>query len=144
MSTSVETPRDVVEQLFLELPSRDAGRFAARMAPAAVFEIPFPIPGQPTRIEGREEIRDYLASRWSGTPGIELHGIRPTIHETTEPGLFVTECDIDITRPGAGREWVRSSVNVIRVEDGLVTLFRDYMDTGRIQSMRMAAERAEV
>ncbi|MFE3190458.1 nuclear transport factor 2 family protein [Nocardia sp. NPDC059240] len=137
MPTSVETPRDVVLRLFEGLPSRDADRFAALMAPDAVFEIPFLIPGQPDRLEGREQIRDYLAARWSGgvMAGVVVHSIRPTVHETTEPGLFITECDIDITRPDQPRAWVRSSVNVIRVEDGLVTLFRDYMDTGRIVTL---------
>ncbi|WP_433565238.1 nuclear transport factor 2 family protein [Nocardia sp. CA-151230] len=143
MSTSVETPRDLVEQLFQSLPSRDADGFIARFDPEAVFEIPFLIPGEPTRIEGREAIREYLASRWSGMPGLELHGIRPVIHETADPELYITEVDIDITRPGQPRAWVRSSVNVIRVRNGLVTLFRDYMDTGRILTMRQAMQ-AEV
>ncbi|MGW4241637.1 nuclear transport factor 2 family protein [Nocardia sp. NPDC004722] len=145
MSTSVETPRDLVIRLFEGLTSRDPARFAALMAPDAVFEVPFLIPGQPARIEGRERIREYLAERWSGgnMAGIELHGIRPIVHETTEPGLFITECDIDITRPDRPREWVRSSVNVIRVEDGLVTLFRDYMDTGRIVTLMASLAQRE-
>ncbi|WP_196054609.1 nuclear transport factor 2 family protein [Nocardia aurantiaca] len=140
MSTSIETPRDLVERLFLGLPSRDADRFAALLAPDVLFEIPFPIPGEPTRIEGRERVREYLASRWSAMPDIEIHGIRPDIHATTDPELFVVENDIDITRPGGGRGWFRSSVNVIRVRNGLVTLFRDYMDTGRILAVRQARQ----
>ncbi|MEC3957242.1 nuclear transport factor 2 family protein [Nocardia sp. CDC153] len=140
MSTSVETPRDLVERLFLGLPSRDADRFAALLAPDVVFEIPFPIPGEPTRIEGREQVRDYLASRWSGMPGIQVHGIRPVIHETTDPEVFVVENDVEVTRPTGERGWFRSSVNVIRVRDGLVALFRDYMDTGRILTMRQEVQ----
>ncbi|AYF74101.1 nuclear transport factor 2 family protein [Nocardia yunnanensis] len=140
MSTPVETPRDLVERLFLGLPSRDADRFAALLAPDVVFEIPFPIPGEPTRIEGRERVREYLASRWSGTSGVQVHGIRPDIHETTDPEVFVVENDVDVTRPSGERGWFRSSVNVIRVRDGLVTLFRDYMDTGRILALRQAAQ----
>ncbi|GAB2446212.1 nuclear transport factor 2 family protein [Nocardia tengchongensis] len=136
MSTAVETPRDLVVRLFEVLPSRDADRFAALLAPDVVFEIPFPIQGEPTRIAGREQIRAYLAARWSNMPGVEVHAIRPVIHETVDPGLLITEVDVDVTRPGSDRQWVRTSVNVIRVENGLVTLFRDYMDTGRIAAMR--------
>ncbi|GAB0103779.1 hypothetical protein JMUB6875_27530 [Nocardia sp. JMUB6875] len=140
MSTSVETPRDLVERLFQGLPSRDADRFAALLDPEVVFEMPFPIPGEPTRIEGREQVRAYLASRWSAMPGVEVHGIRPQIHETTDPELLVVENDVDVTRPGGERGWFRSSINVVRVRNGLVTLFRDYMDTGRILAIRQSKQ----
>ncbi|MFE5287063.1 nuclear transport factor 2 family protein [Nocardia sp. NPDC056611] len=140
MTTSVETPRDLVIRLFDTLPARDADRFAALLAPDVVFEMPFLIPGEPARIEGREQIRAYLAQRWSGMSGIEIHAIRPVIHETVDPNTLITEIDVDVTRPGTGRAWARTSVNVIRVENGRVTLFRDYMDTGRIVAMRAARE----
>ncbi|MEV6771707.1 nuclear transport factor 2 family protein [Nocardia sp. NPDC051030] len=135
MSTSLETPRDLVERLFLGLPARDADAFAALMAPDAVFEIPFPIPGLPDRLEGREEIRALLAKRWSGMSGVEVYGIRPTIHETADPEVFLVENDVELSYPGTERAWIRTSVNVIRVQNGLVTLFRDYMDTARIAAL---------
>ncbi|BEK97984.1 nuclear transport factor 2 family protein [Nocardia seriolae] len=138
MSTSLETPRDLVERLFLGLPSRDADRFAALLAPDVAFEIPFPIPGEPTRIEGREQVRAYLAARWSGMSGVQVHDIRPAIHQTVDPEVLVVENDVEVTRPNGERGWFRSSVNVIRVQNGLVTLFRDYMDAGRIMAMRQS------
>ncbi|MGW5309871.1 nuclear transport factor 2 family protein [Nocardia thailandica] len=129
--------RDLVERLFLGLRSRDADVFAGFLAPDAVFEMPFEIPGQPARLEGRESIRDYLAARWAGqgAVGVEIHAVVPTIHETVDPEVFVVENDVELTRPGGPRERVRTSVNVIRVRDGAVTLFRDYMDTPRIAGL---------
>jgi ketosteroid isomerase-like protein len=101
------------------------------LTPDAVFEIPFPIPGMPTRLVGHEEIRAHLAQRWSGISGIEVHGIYPRVYETTDPEVVLVENEVDMTIPGAERARVRTSVNVIRVRDGKVSLFRDYMDTAR-------------
>ncbi|WP_327111690.1 hypothetical protein OHB12_26500 [Nocardia sp. NBC_01730] len=40
-----------------------------------------------------------------------------------------------MTHPGAERARVRTSVNVIRVRDGKVVLFRDYMNTARFAGL---------
>ncbi|BCK52538.1 nuclear transport factor 2 family protein [Nocardia wallacei] len=129
---SVRSPRALVEGLFQQLPARDADAFVALLAPDAVFEIPFTIPGLPDRLEGREAIREHLAQRWSGLSGIEVHAVRPEVYETTDPELLLVENEVDMTVPGAGRARVRTSVNVVRVRDGEVVLFRDYMDTARL------------
>lgn len=130
--TSVQSPRALVEKLFQQLPARDADAFVALLSPDAIFEIPFTIPGLPDRLEGREAIREHLAQRWSGLSGIEVHAIHPEVYETTDPELLLVENDVDMTVPGAGRARVRTSVNVVRVRDGQVVLFRDYMDTARL------------
>ncbi|WP_327144493.1 nuclear transport factor 2 family protein [Nocardia sp. NBC_01327] len=137
MSTSVETPRELVERLFEVLPARDAEAFVALFAPDAVFEIPFVIPGFPNRFEGREEIRAHLERWWSPQrlSGVVVHGVHPTIYETSDPELFWVENDVELTRPGAERARVRTSVNVVGVRDGQVVLFRDYMDTNRVAGM---------
>jgi ketosteroid isomerase-like protein len=102
------------------------------LAPDAVFEIPFVVPGMPTRLVGREEIRAHLAQRWSDISGIEVHGIYPEVYETIDPEVVLVENEVDMTVPGAQRARVRTSVNVVRVHDGEVILFRDYMDTARL------------
>ncbi|WP_280274825.1 nuclear transport factor 2 family protein [Nocardia wallacei] len=130
--TSVQSPRALVEKLFQQLPARDADAFVALLAPDAIFEIPFTIPGLPDRLEGREAIREHLAQRWSGLSGIEVHAIHPEVYETTDPELLLVENEVDMTVPSAGRARVRTSVNVVRVRDGQVVLFRDYMDTARL------------
>ncbi|RDI43937.1 nuclear transport factor 2 family protein [Nocardia mexicana] len=130
--TSVQSPRALVEQLFRELPARDPDAFVSLLAPDAVFEIPFTIPGMPDRLEGREAIRAHLAQRWSGLSGIEIHAVHPQVYETTDPGLILVENDVDMTWPGTGRARVRTSVNVVRVREGKVVLFRDYMNTARL------------
>ncbi len=135
VSPSVLSPREVVEQLFSTLSSRDADAFVASLAADALFEIPFPIPGMPQQIQGREAIREHLAQRWPGLSGIEIHGVYPTIYETADPGVLFVENDVDMTVAGA-RARVHTSVNRVHVRDGAVTFFRDYMDTARVAGLR--------
>ncbi|BDT92971.1 MULTISPECIES: nuclear transport factor 2 family protein [Nocardia] len=135
--SSVRDPRELVERLFGGLPARDADAFVALLAPDAIFEIPFTVPGFPTRLEGREAIREHLAQRWSGLSGIEVHAIHPQVYETDDPEVLLVENEVDMTVPGSGRARVRTSVNVVHVRDGRVVLFRDYMDTARFA--RLAA-----
>ncbi|WP_216893983.1 nuclear transport factor 2 family protein [Nocardia alni] len=129
--SSAQSSRAVVEQLFTQLGTPDATAFADYMAQDAVFEIPFGIPGAPQRIEGREAIREHLAERWSRISGIRIHGVYPEVHATDDPELFFVENEVDMTRPDGVRSRSRTSVNTVRVRDGKVTLFRDYMNTGR-------------
>ncbi|QIS08279.1 nuclear transport factor 2 family protein [Nocardia arthritidis] len=133
------SPREVVERLFRELPTRNAEAFAAAFAPDGVFEMPFMPDGVPVRLVGPEEIRKHLGERWSRISQVQVHGVHPHIHETTDPEVIVVENDVDVSYPGAERTVVRSSVNVVRVRDGKVTLFRDYMDSARLA--RAAASR---
>ncbi|WP_227984889.1 nuclear transport factor 2 family protein [Nocardia spumae] len=135
VSPSVRSPRDIVEQLFSTLSSRDADTFVAHLSADVVFEIPFPIPGMPQRIQGREAVREHLAQRWSGLSGVEIHGIYPTVYETADPDVLFVENDVDMTVAGS-RARVHTSVNRVHVRDGEVTLFRDYMDTARVAGLR--------
>ncbi|WP_406235506.1 nuclear transport factor 2 family protein [Nocardia sp. NBC_01009] len=132
VESSVESPRELVERLFASLPARDADAFVQLLAADVVFEIPFVVPGMPTRLVGREEIRAHLTQRWSNLSGIEVHDIYPEVHETIDPEVILVEAEVDMTVPGAQRARVRTSVNVVRVRDGKVVLFRDYMDTARL------------
>jgi uncharacterized protein len=132
---SAQTPRALVEKMFTDLGSVDADVFADLLAPDAVFEIPFTVPGMPARIEGREAIRDHLAQRWSRRDQLRVHGVYPVVYDTSDPELFFVENDVDMTRPDGIRSRARTSVNVVRVRDGKVVLFRDYMDTARLANL---------
>ncbi|WP_067998076.1 nuclear transport factor 2 family protein [Nocardia pseudobrasiliensis] len=126
--TPVRTPRELVEEMFNGLAARDSDAFASWLAPDAVFEMPFTLEGTPERVEGREAIRDHLAQRRAATTGIEVHGIHPQVYETADPELLFVENEVDMTLPGEPRARIRTSVNVVRVRDGKVVLFRDYMN----------------
>ncbi|WP_084530462.1 nuclear transport factor 2 family protein [Nocardia miyunensis] len=129
------TPRALVERLFIGLGTPDADAFADALAPDAVFEIPWTAPGWPERLEGREAIREHLAQRWAGLSRIQVHGVHPEVYETSDPELFFVENEVDMTRPDGVRSRGRTSVNAVRVRDGQIVLFRDYMDTGRLAAL---------
>ncbi|MBY8855920.1 SgcJ/EcaC family oxidoreductase [Nocardia sp. CA2R105] len=129
------TPRSVVEQLFTGLGTPDADAFADVLAPDVVFEIPWTVPGMPERLEGREAVREHLAQRWSNLTRLQVHGVYPEVYETSDPELFFVENEVDMTRPDGVRSRGRTSVNIVRVRDGQIVLFRDYMDTGRLVAL---------
>jgi uncharacterized protein len=53
------TPADVLAQRRHLIMSGDADGFADLFAPDAVIEFPFASPGAPSRLDGREAIREY-------------------------------------------------------------------------------------
>ncbi|ATL65242.1 hypothetical protein CRH09_02360 [Nocardia terpenica] len=127
---SAQSPRELVEQLYHLLTSPSVDVFVSHLAPDVVFEIPFAVPDLPERMQGREAVREHLATRWSRMHEIRIHGVYPTIHATTDPEVFVVENEIDATR-GGERSRNRTSVAVLRIRDGKVVEFRDYMNTAR-------------
>lgn len=127
-----ETPRELVERVFHEMASRDVQKFIDALAEDVVFETPFPVPGIPDRIVGRDAVRAHLDERWAQRAELQIHGLHPAVTETADPELVFVENDVDITPPGGERVRMRTSVNVIRVRDGKIVLFRDYMSAGRV------------
>lgn len=126
----------LVHRLFESLASPDPDTFADAMADDVVFEIPFASAGAPVRIVGREAVRAHLAERWASRPRRSvIHAVSPAVQATADPELFLVETDLDLTRPDGVRVVVRSSVNVVRVRDGAVTLFRDYMNGALIAAL---------
>jgi ketosteroid isomerase-like protein len=130
-----ETTRRLVERLFEEMMSRDVEKFVDALADDVVFETPFPVPGIPGRMVGREQVRAHLNQRWARTSDLRIHGIHAEVTETTDPDLVFVENDVDLTPPHGERIRVRTSVNVVRARDGKIVLFRDYMSGSRVAEL---------
>ncbi|RDI63438.1 nuclear transport factor 2 family protein [Nocardia pseudobrasiliensis] len=128
------SPRDLVEQLFRGLAARDADAFAEYMDADGVVEFPYTLPDLPSRVQGRDAIREFLAAAWQNPVG-EVHETFPHVYETVDPELFFVENEVDRTLPNAPRQRVPASINVVRVRNGKVTLFRDYLDTARLAGL---------
>lgn len=120
------TPRQVFERIQHATLNLDA-TFADLYAPDAVHEWPFPMPGAPRRLEGREAISAFF-SRAAGGSRLAFHAFRNVrVHETTDPEVIIAEYDIE-GEIKDGDPFVFSYILVLRVRDGQIIELRDYLN----------------
>ena len=94
----------------------------------AVHEFPFTRPGLPSRLDGREQIQAFLEANWQANP-LQYHAYRNVmIHETADPEVIVVEQDATGTASTTGRDFALPNIVVLRVRDGRIVHFRDYVN----------------
>ena len=106
----------------------DADGFADLFAPDAVMEFAFHgPPGTPVRVEGREAIREY-SRRVMASP-LRLAEYEVTeLYQAQDPEVVVVEMRARATVATASRSFTAMSVQVLRIRDGQIVLFRDFAD----------------
>jgi uncharacterized protein len=119
--------REVFEQAKRLTLAKDLDGFANLFAPDGVHELPFAPPGIPRRLEGRETLREYFAAI-TGTPLKHTDYRDMTVYETADPGVIIAEYDAHGTVTGTGRPYQLRYLQVVKVRDGQITLWRDYWD----------------
>jgi ketosteroid isomerase-like protein len=120
---------------------RNLDGYAEMFTPGGVVELPFPLPGMPRRIEGRDEIRRVLAPVWRAQKdsGSRIEKVDPrAVHETPDPGLVVIEFDLHGVE-ASGTPYRLSYVHVVTVRDGRIALLRDYVDAAAIRERTRSA-----
>jgi uncharacterized protein (TIGR02246 family) len=129
------TPADVLAQRRRLILGGDADGFADLFAPDAVIEAPFTgPPGAPLRLEGREAIRAY--SRRVMSSPLRLEDFEVTeLHQTLDPEVVIAEMRATGTVTAAGRSFTATSVQVLRIRDGRIVLFRDYADARGLEAV---------
>jgi ketosteroid isomerase-like protein len=119
---------------------RDIDGYAGMFVPDGVVELPFPLPGMPRRIEGRDAIRMVLAPVWRAQKdsGRRIEKVDPiAVHEGHDPELVVIEFDVHGVE-ASGTPYRLAYVHVVTVRDGRIAVLRDYVDTSAIrQRMRL-------
>lgn len=129
-TTQVPTarPGDVFERLRKVLSANDREAFAELMAEEGVIEWPFTGPGGPSRLEGREAIREYvvhspLARR------MRFEDLRPDVfHETGDPEVIIVETTTLGRVEDTGRGFELRAVAVLRIHGGKIVSYRDYVN----------------
>ncbi len=93
----------------------------------AVHEFPFTYPGVPSRLEGRDEIVNWMASGWK--TNVPQYGCyRPlAVHDTSDPETIVVEQDALGTSASTG-EFALPNIVVLTVRNGEIVRLRDYVD----------------
>ena len=121
------TPTDVLAQRRHVILSGDADDFADLFAPDGVIEAPFAPPGAPARLEGREAIREY--SRHVMASPLRLEDFEVTeLYQTQDPEVVIVEMRTKGTVTTTGQSFAATSIQVLRIRDGQIVLFRDFAD----------------
>lgn len=113
----------------------DADGLADLYTPDAVMEFCFHgPPGTPVRIEGREAIREYSRQMTALPLRIEDYEVAE-LHQTQDPELVIAEMRARATVTTTGRLITATSVQVLRIQDGHIALFRDFADPRVFQDL---------
>ena len=108
--------------------SGDADGFADLFAPDAMIEFSFHgPPGTPVRLEGREVIREYSRRIMESPLRLEDYEIAE-LYQTQDPEVVIAEMSAKVTVTTTGRSISAMSIQVLRIRDGQIVLFRDFAD----------------
>src|SRR5262249_44546668 len=106
----------------------DADGFADLFAPDAVIESPFAgPPGTPVRLEGREAIREYSRQVLASPLRLEDFEVAE-LYQTQDPEVVIVEMRTKRTVTTTGRPVAATSIQVLRIREGQIVLFRDFAD----------------
>ena len=119
------TPAQVLERRRELVLNLDAEGFADLFAADGVIEIPFAGPDLPARIDGQQAIRDY--SRRIATAALRIDGLDTVaVHHTDDPEVVIVELVARGTVITTGHAITARSIQIFRIRDGKILLFRDY------------------
>jgi uncharacterized protein len=111
--------------------NHDTDGFADLFAEDAVIELPFTAAGVPSRLEGQQAIREF--SRRVAASPMRISDLEEVaVHHTEDPEVVVVELVAEVTVQGSDRTFATSSVQVFRIRDGKILLFRDYFNPGSL------------
>jgi uncharacterized protein len=123
------TPADVLAQRRHLILNGDIDGFVDLFAPDAVIEVPFTgPPGMPMRLEGREAIREY--SRHVMASPLRLEDFEVVeLYQTQDPEVVIVEMRTKGTLTTTGQSFVATSIQILRIREGHIMLFRDFADS---------------
>ncbi|MBS2537037.1 nuclear transport factor 2 family protein [Catenulispora sp. NF23] len=125
---SFATPADLLDRRRQVILDGDADGFAALFAPDAVIEMPFEgTPEAPLCLAGREAIGEYARRMVASL--LRIDGFDVTaVHQTQDPEVIVVEVNTKGSITTTGKPFSVMSVQILRIRDGRIALFRAYGD----------------
>jgi ketosteroid isomerase-like protein len=121
------TPREIAEEV-RKMVAGEGVTFADLFAPEGVIVFPFAPPGMPRELRGRDVIRAHYADRAAVRGLLAMEGVEARVWETDDPEVVIAE----ITHHGqsnvTGAPYRFTALAVIRVRDGEIVHYDDYMD----------------
>jgi ketosteroid isomerase-like protein len=120
-------PRVLLERLRQAAISQSADDMGRLYAVDAVHEFPFTRAGVPSRLDGRDEIVNWIASGWKAYP-LKYERYRTlAIHDTSNPETIIVEQEVLGTSASTG-EFTLPNIFVLTARDGQITRLRDYVN----------------
>jgi ketosteroid isomerase-like protein len=130
----MRTPLDVLELRRRHLIARDFAAFADLFAEDAVIELPFAVGGLPARLEGRDAIREFsLSTRDRPIDIVDLRIVG--LHQTVDPEVVIVELVTEGRHTTTGATFEAPCIQVFRIRDGEIKLFRDYVSAAKIPDL---------
>ena len=106
----------------------DADGLADLFAPDAVIESPFAgPPGASARLEGREAIREYSRRALASPLRLEEYKVAE-LYQAQDPEVVIAEVRARATVTTTGRSLTATSVQILRIREGHIVLWRDFAD----------------
>jgi uncharacterized protein len=123
------TPADVLGRRRQLMLNGDADGFADLFASDAVIEFVFhgAPGGTPVRLEGQEAIRAYSRQVMASPLRIEDFEVTE-LYQTEDPEVVIAEMRARATLTTTGRSITATSIQVLRIRDGHIVLYRDFAD----------------
>jgi ketosteroid isomerase-like protein len=120
-------PHEVLERWRQAAISQSADDMRRLYAVDAVHEFPFTRPGLPSRLEGRDEIVNWIAAGWNANQlKYELYRTL-AIHDTTDPDTIIVEQEALGTSTATGG-FALPNIIVLTVRNGQIAHLRDYVN----------------
>lgn len=117
--------REVLERFRQAAIRQSAGDMRRLHAADAVHEFPFTRPGLPSRLEGRDEIVNFIAAGWPAY-GLKYERYRThAIYDTSDLETIIVEQEVLGISESTG-EFAIPNIVVLTVRNGQITRLRDY------------------
>ncbi len=122
------TSREVVEQILHASREQDTETFVNLFAADGYIEWPYRPAGIPARVEGRDQIREFLTAQANGLVTFDEYR-NTVIHETTDPEVVIVEYEAHGTVIPTGAPLHQTIIAVfLLIRNGLVVAYRDYLN----------------
>jgi ketosteroid isomerase-like protein len=121
------SPREVAEDVRRMVAGKGVV-FADLFAPHGVLRYPFAPPGMPRELTGRDTIREYHRAASAGRSLLEIDGVDMIVRDTDDPEVVVVEIEHHGHSHGSGGPYRFRALGVVRVRDGEIVEYDDYMD----------------
>ncbi len=121
------TPAQVLERRRALLLDQDTEGFVNLFAADGAIELPFAGPDLPARLDGQQAIRDF-SNRAAASP-LRIDDLETVaLHHTSDPEVVIVELLSRVTVATTGDRLAVRSIQVFRIRDGKILLFRDYFN----------------